>query len=212
MLTDALFLTTPNAKGLINANHNAYLGVFGFGGHAKAAKILAETSKLVIAFGVDFGEFASGGWSDSVLNSRLIHVDSVEDNFSRSPMAKLHVFGDIRTVCNHVSEHILDNSQTDFSVSPKHNDCHTLSLIDAEQIEKYHSDATPIKPQKLMCELSRLFPAGTRFVADAGNSMVWAPHFLQVKNRRKMPERRIVRNDYINERRSPYGNWLSVYR
>lgn len=210
MLTGASFFTTPNAKGLINANHSTYLGVFGFGGHSKAAKMLAETSKLVIAFGVDFGEFTSGGWSNSVLNTRLIHVDSVEDNFSRSPMAKLHVFGDIRTVCNQVGEHILDNNQIKLPVGPKHNERNILNLIDTEQIEKYHSDATPIKPQRLMHELSALFPAGTRFVADAGNSMVWAPHFLQVKNRRKIPERRRERNDYINERRSAYSNWLSL--
>jgi len=50
--------------------------------------------------------------------------------------------------------------------------------------EQYESDATPIKPQRLMHELSRRFPPSTRFLADAGNSMTWAVHYLQPRNRR----------------------------
>lgn len=44
---------------------------------------------------------------------------------------------------------------------------------------KYHADTSPIKPQRLMYELSRLCPAGTRFLADIGNSFLWAIHYLQ---------------------------------
>ncbi len=40
------------------------------------------------------------------------------------------------------------------------------------------SASSRIKPQFLMYELSRLFPENTRFLADAGNSFVWANHYL----------------------------------
>ncbi|MEJ2652178.1 MAG: thiamine pyrophosphate-binding protein [Gammaproteobacteria bacterium] len=44
--------------------------------------------------------------------------------------------------------------------------------------DKYLSDVTPIKPQRLMYDLSRLFPSNTRFLADIGNSFLWAIHYL----------------------------------
>ena len=44
--------------------------------------------------------------------------------------------------------------------------------------DKYLSDATPIKPQRLMYDLSRLFPPNTRFLADIGNSFLWVIHYL----------------------------------
>jgi acetolactate synthase I/II/III large subunit len=42
----------------------------------------------------------------------------------------------------------------------------------------YRSDATPLKPQRLMYELSRLFPSDTRYLADIGNSFLWGIHYL----------------------------------
>ncbi len=40
------------------------------------------------------------------------------------------------------------------------------------------SDDAAIKPQRLMQELSRIMPAGTRFLADIGNSFLWGIHYL----------------------------------
>ncbi|MDX9741916.1 MAG: thiamine pyrophosphate-binding protein [Gammaproteobacteria bacterium] len=40
-------------------------------------------------------------------------------------------------------------------------------------------DDSAIKPQRLMHELSRIMPAGTRFLADIGNSFLWGIHYLQ---------------------------------
>jgi len=48
--------------------------------------------------------------------------------------------------------------------------------------EGYNSDAAPIKPQRLMCELVKRFPEDTRFVIDAGNSWAWSIHYLHPKS------------------------------
>lgn len=44
--------------------------------------------------------------------------------------------------------------------------------------DKYLSQAGPIKPQRLMYDLARLFPPETRYFADIGNSFLWAIHYL----------------------------------
>jgi acetolactate synthase-1/2/3 large subunit len=40
------------------------------------------------------------------------------------------------------------------------------------------SDSTPIKPQRLMYDLARLFPPNTCYLADIGNSFLWGIHYL----------------------------------
>jgi acetolactate synthase-1/2/3 large subunit len=141
---DALFITTPDGKGLINPRHRAYRGVFGFGGHESADALLRSGPDLVVAFGTGFGEFASGGWCGDLLNSRLVHVDNCEENFTHSPMARLHVRGRLLTVCTQLLERlaprapskVVDLPETGSELGNPH-----VVLHDAEQA---YSDAAPI--------------------------------------------------------------------
>lgn len=43
---------------------------------------------------------------------------------------------------------------------------------------KYLGSTTPIRPQRLMYDLARLFPADTCYLADIGNSFLWGIHYL----------------------------------
>ena len=178
-ITDALFITAPDAKGLVNPRHPRYRGVFGFAGHATADAVLQDSPDLVLALGTSLGEWVSGAWSDKVLNQCLIHIDSSNENLLRSPMARLHVRGRIRSVC----ERLLDLLRIDAGLrQPRPDLDKPLNIL--HQTDKFLSDAAPIKPQRLMRELSRCFPLNTRYVADAGNSSAWAIHYLQPRDRR----------------------------
>ncbi|MFA7239546.1 MAG: thiamine pyrophosphate-binding protein [Sulfuricellaceae bacterium] len=210
-LTQALFITTPDAKGFVNPRHPAYCGVFGFGGHSSADALLADTPDIILAFGTAFGEFVSGGWCDSLLNNRLVHIDNSEENLMRSPMARLHVRGHIRTICERLIK-LLTNA-ADFAAENQAPGKPTNAPYPAEVTlqapESYVSDATPIKPQRLMKTLSERCPPTTRFLADMGNSMVWTVHYLQPHNRR-------TQRPYLNfpermpGRRSGTASWLRV--
>jgi acetolactate synthase-1/2/3 large subunit len=64
-----------------------------------------------------------------------------------------------------------------------------------------------------MKELSERFPPSTRFLADAGNSMMWAPHYLQLPSRRADGGRggAETRHDtFGSERRARPSNWLRL--
>lgn len=168
-ITGALFVSTPDGKGLIDPHHPTYRGVFGFGGHASADALLQGNPDLILAFGTDFGEFSSSSWSESILNNRLIHIDACGENLMRSPMARMHVYGHIRSVCDRVIELMQANS---YQINLLHTGM-------ADDIQHTLYDTTPIKPQRLMQVLSEKCPQSTRFVADAGNSATWAIHCLR---------------------------------
>jgi acetolactate synthase I/II/III large subunit len=208
-LTGARFITAPDGKGLINPRHQAFHGVFGFGGHASAEALLRGHTGLVVAFGTAFSELASAGWSSALLNGRLVHVDPCDEHLMRSPMARLHVRGRILTVCRLLIDGFAANDARNVVSLPHHNvDAHNpnVTLHAPEQVD---SDATPIKPQRLMRELSRRCPPHTRFLADTGNSMIWAVHYLQPLNRRGSGGAG-TRRAGDADRRSGSAHWLRV--
>jgi acetolactate synthase-1/2/3 large subunit len=208
-LCGALFVTTPDAKGLINPHHRAYRGVFGFGGHASADQALADNPDLVVAFGTGFSELASNGWSKNLLNQRMIHVDESEENLIRSPLSKLHVRGRMRAICDRLIAAWPPRSGHVSRRVPATADAAPISQVTLQAQDRYDSDATPIKPQRLMKELSARFPPSTRFLADTGNSMIWAAHYLQPWNRRGSGPRGRLRHG-TGERRSGTASWLRM--
>ncbi len=210
-LTDALFITTPDAKGYINPRHKAYCGVFGLGGHASAHNLLASAPDIVLAFGTGFSEFVSGGWCDSLLNERLVHIDNSEDNLMRSPMAMLHVRGNIRAVCEHLIGLLKNDASFNIqnAEEPVGNFSRSQAGITLLSPESYRSEAIPIKPQRLMKTLSERCPPDTRFLADSGNSMVWTTHYLQPHDRRIEQMRATPNRQQLNQR-SGTASWLRV--
>lgn len=205
------FVTTPDGKGLVNPRHPLYRGVFGFGGHETAEAAMKEESvDLILAIGTSMGEWNSGGWCESLLNERLVHIDESEEHLSRTPMARLHVRGRIQSVFNRLLEHMVIEQPSRQPASRRPDDWSPHHML--AEPGKYLSAATPIKPQRLMRELGQRFPANTRFLADTGNSLAWAIHYLHPDVDWRMYERR-QSTDQRETSSSPHkvdGGWLRV--
>lgn len=217
-LKGATFVTTPDGKGLVSPQHPLYRGVFGFGGHASAEAALRDPSvDLILAIGASMGEWNTGGWSDSLLNGRLAHIDESEDHLARTPMARFHMRGSIRSIFNRLVErigHVRAGAEVMVEKRRASRELAALSWNPDSILatpEAFDSDATPIKPQRLMRELSRMFPPSTRFLADTGNSVAWATHYLQPQDRR-MGERRLGGGERkrVMGQRMTSGGWLRV--
>jgi acetolactate synthase I/II/III large subunit len=221
-LRGAHFVTTPDGKGLVNPHHPLFRGVFGFGGHASAEAALRDESvDLILAVGASMGEWNSGGWSDSLLNERLVHIDESEEHLSRTPMARLHIRGRILSVFNRLVNDTHDSRKDggfDYERWRGARDSDESGEREKDKVEamfaapdKAVSNAVPITPQRLMRDLSKLFPTGTRFLADTGNSVSWATHYLHPRDRR-LSERRLGGGSRKRGpgRRKSDGSWLRV--
>lgn len=227
---NAKIVTTPDGKGLISSYHPLYCGVIGFGGHESARQALMnEDVDTVVAVGTCLGEFASNGWDfHAVLNHRLVHIEPLASNFTRSPMARLHVRGRLVSIF----ESILARFDEKISVAADDNDKTKASPLRVElsdlqeskgggASEPFNIEATPgweqglVKPQWLMTYLTRLFPPSTRYLADTGNSVVWAIHYLNPFDRRILERRNeargIARQDSAESgRRTSVGGLLQT--
>jgi len=218
VLRDIPFVTTPDGKGLISPYHPLFRGVFGFAGHQSASALLNDDSvDLVLAVGTSMNEWTSSGWSDSLLNSKLVHIDESAEHLARSPMARLHVRGRLHSIFKRLIERthrIGENSNSAYQRNratremPPAEWATEVTLADPD---KYTSTASPIAPQRLMYDLGRLFPPTTRFLADAGNSVAWSTHYLSPADRR-ISERRLGGGGRRQNggRRMTNGGWLRL--
>lgn len=217
-LKGATFVTTPDGKGLVSPQHPLYRGVFGFGGHASAEAALNDPSvDLIVAVGTSMGEWNTGGWNSSLLNDRLVHIDECEEHLARTPMARHHLRGSLRAIFDRLIDRIHQaGSHTDPSVERRRNardkaaqNWNHDDMLDSPAA--FNSDANPLTPQRLMKELGDLFPHNTRYLADAGNSVAWATHYLQPQCRR-LGERRFGGGDRPRElgKRQSTGGWLRL--
>ncbi|MDD5383519.1 MAG: thiamine pyrophosphate-binding protein [Gallionella sp.] len=186
----AVFVVTPDAKGLVSPSHSAYRGVFGFAGHRSADAAMENKGvDLILAVGTDISEFSSNGWCESLLNNRLMHIDSCEVHLLRSPMARLHVRGRIRPVFERLLDMMRQNGGKSLAATSARKPADALMDDPAKQV----SDTAPIKPQYLMRELGRRCPPDTRFLADTGSSIAWAIHYLD-----------------LHDHQASAGGWLRV--
>ena len=195
---NAPMVATPQGKTWVSPYHPLFRGIFGFAGHETARELLVDpTVDLILAIGTGLGEWSTLGWERaSLMNRRMVHVHSSDNYLSRSPMAQLHVRGRLLTIFEHVIAELAGPAAS--RVRPLRaasvvGSRHTALRIPHAELrdtadparrfalddeEKYLDDSAPIKPQRLMRELTRLFPANTRFLADVGNSFAWATHYL----------------------------------
>jgi len=182
----ARIVTTPHAKGLVSPYHPLLKGVIGFAGHDSALDVLNDNSvDLFLKIGTPLRETATCGWNLSVLNNKLIHIDSSEDNLMHSPMANMHVRGDLAQIFEKVETQmhvpqlaIVDRDPT------KENQQPLKRQFEVEEENKCHDNSLPIKPQRLMTVLPKIFPPDTKYLCDSGNSMAWSIHYLHPYDRR----------------------------
>ncbi|HQU15586.1 MAG: acetolactate synthase [Chromatiales bacterium 21-64-14] len=210
LLLDVPVVTTPDGKGLVSPYHPQFRGVFGFAGHASATEVLTGPGVgRVLAIGTSLGEWTTGAWDqEALLNGRLIHIDDTPEHFARSPMAVLHVEGDIAALFERLLARVAHQHQgaTDPWMRPDSfhpvvlQDRHEPHLLPLGQgisphgfvmddAPKCMDERSPIKPQRLMRDLAQRFPPATRFLADTGNSVPWAVHYLHPMDRRMAGQR-----------------------
>ena len=191
-LLNAPIVTSLRGKSRVRADHPLVFGVFGAFGHKSARQALAEESvDLILAIGTSLGQWATAGWQSTLLNNKMVHIDHTNTYFPRSPFARLHVRGTIKIIFQELVTR-LKNMGFDAKIPQKQRSQvqhlrYSPPQVQLQAPEGYHSNQVPIKPQRLIYEMMRGFPAETRFAVDTGNCLAWMTHYFfpkQAKNYR----------------------------
>jgi acetolactate synthase-1/2/3 large subunit len=193
-LTHAPIVTGPAGKRWVDGYHKRYRGVYGFAGHESAQKTMEDDAiDLIIAVGTPITELGTGGWQQDLLSKKLIHIDTTIEHFSRTPMAKHHVCGDLKSIFQQLNKNVeggvkwgrswgsVDPIQVKLKAqeSPVSSHGYQISLNDSQSCL---SDAIPLKPQRVVTEFAQAIPAHFRLHLDAGNTWAWFTHYFHRKN------------------------------
>lgn len=198
-ITNSAMISTPSGKTWVNAYHPLYRGVFGFAGHESARETLLDPEvDVILTIGSRLGELDTSAWDKlALLNNKLVHVDSLFENFSQSPMAKLHVYGDLEVIFERVALDCRQIMRTADYVIKRPPMGHALQgghpLIEKISPESEGEEASTdkgylaslvgdasIKPQVLMQHLPSVLPDDTCYVVDSGNAWAWTIHYLHL--------------------------------
>jgi acetolactate synthase-1/2/3 large subunit len=172
-------LTTNMGKGAVNEFHPLSAGVLAslvgprsLGHHSVA---LVQQADVVLLVGTRTNQNGTDGWRQISGNAKIIHIDVDPVEIGRT-YEGLRLVGDAAETLKALREALVDG---DLSVrmatrSPLEDRIAGFwSRFDADRQDFAMSDATPIRPERIMAELQASITPETTVVADASYSSMW---------------------------------------
>lgn len=176
-------MTSPKGKGVFPETDPLWLGVLGFGGHELAEKYLQSGAiDALMVVGSSLNEFVTNAWSLPIAGPhRLIHVDVDPTMIGRNHSVDVAVAADARTALLELTRLTEIGDVVAREVGPLDDLKQSTPryLVEAAM----RSDASPLKPQRLMAELRRAMPDDAQLFVDNGTSIIWGVHYFEVRQR-----------------------------
>tara|TARA_Y100001001_G_scaffold140168_1_gene143453 strand:- start:991 stop:2667 length:1677 start_codon:yes stop_codon:yes gene_type:complete len=163
--------TSLNGKDTFLANHPLLAGVVGTYSRGSANRVVSEAD-LICFIGSKTGGMTTHFWQVPPIGSNAIQIDIDPEAIGRNYTLKAAVQGDARSVLE-VMISLMDPSTA--TRRDRWNQ-QVKEFVDNWYAEYDHllkSDATPIRPERLCNDLTRLLPDDSLVVVDTGHAGMW---------------------------------------
>jgi acetolactate synthase-1/2/3 large subunit len=173
--------TNCRGKGCFPEEHPLYVGVTGSYGSELANEIVREAD-VVFFIATRAGRHETDGLTAPERGaSKIIHLDIDPVVIGRNYKTEVALVGDAKLTLQDLLS-AFKTKVTKYASKPR------LQVI-AKAIEKYESiikpmmdsDAIPIKPQRIMKEVSKILKASDIVVSDTGHMLCWTSKLLKQK-------------------------------
>ncbi len=196
-LLGADIVTTPTAKGCINANHPQYKGVLGFAGHLQAEDALLDSDvDHIVVIGTHLHPFETANLcNDSSIVKKMLYINHSMADGLMFESAHLLLTGNMKSIFRDLEDYLTRrqiieahrsrNSPQSISnvlhydritQNSAHIDFSSLTYVD----QPFKNER--VKPQYLMSQLPGILPEASRFFIDTGNSWAWATHYMHLNS------------------------------
>ena len=172
-------VTTVMGKGAVDERHPLSLGVGGNvtgrrtpGHHLK--NVIGK-SDVVLLVGTRTAQNGTDSWSSLPRGARFIHVDIDPGEVGRNYEA-LRLVGDARLTLEALTALLSGRRTRDESLVRAIADAHERARAEAAAL--LESDASPIRPERLMADIEQVLTPETIVVGDASYSTVWIACYL----------------------------------
>lgn len=172
--------TTIMGKGAFPENSPLSLGLL----YERAAINACQRSDVVLALGCRFSERSTSFWKLR-LPRTLIHVDVDPKELGKNYPVELGIAVEIKEF---MRELLAELGTTKIDRHPRDPWLDEVKLLKAqaelEQATKMEDDSLPVKPQRVMKELSNVLKDGSIVTGDSGNNFWWVASLLKARRPR----------------------------
>ncbi len=170
MLT-APIVTTLMAKGSVPENHPLVLGVCGMHGR-QVANYALNNCDVLLAIGTRFSDRVTGKLSEFGTQTKVVHVDIDSSEIGKNVKGRVGLVGDAWTVVNALIAGLQQRKK-------RANWKNRILELNKECTCDYDLKSNPIKPQKVIHEMSKLLPDDAIVTTEVGQNQMWAAHFFK---------------------------------
>lgn len=170
--------TSPNGKGAIDETHDLALGPIGRNG-TYAANEATRNADVLLALGCSFDDRTTSAWIEGytlqIPPTALIQVDIDPVEIRRNYSAAVGIIADAKAFLAELARLAREKlgSSTQGYVDWTSRLSERTGLWDDYQARFARSDATPVRPERLMSALSRVVPENAIFATDVGVHHNW---------------------------------------
>ncbi|MBI2385356.1 MAG: thiamine pyrophosphate-binding protein [Elusimicrobia bacterium] len=179
--------TTPKGKGAFPETHPLSLRVFGLASSPLSERyLLSEGTDALLVVGSSLHENSTSGWDPRLGAGALMQQDVEPATIGRNYPVEVALAGDAKTTLRELlfelrrglarGEAPPEGARGAFSRFK----AGVPAYLDKDAMA---SDATPIKPQRLMSELDAALPEDALLFLDVGANTLWATHYLTATGR-----------------------------
>jgi acetolactate synthase-1/2/3 large subunit len=166
-------VTSLNGKDSITGSHPLNLGVVGSYSRESANRIVSEAD-LVGFVGTQTGGMTTHFWQVPPLTARAIQIDIDPENLGRNYRLEAAVLADAQLALRRMLE--LSEPQ-DRPSAARTAWAERAAAVRAQWYADYdgvlHSDAVPIRPERICADLSDALPSDAIVVVDTGHGGMW---------------------------------------
>lgn len=173
-------MTTVMGKGAVSEDHPLSLGV---GGNVlgrmspnRHLKSVLDEADVVLLVGTRTAQNGTDSWTAFPRNARFIHIDIDAGEVGRNYEA-LRLIGDAKLTLNALTEKLRGRRKRSEALVKQIAAAFEKAAKDVAPLLR--SEASPIRPERLMADIQQVLTPDTIVVADASYSTVWVASYLK---------------------------------
>ena len=172
---------TMTGKGAIPCVDALNAGLFGR--YDRIANELIGESDLLLVIGCKLGEIATKRYTVPARGARLIHLDISAEEFDRTLVPTLRLWGDAREALRDLEEALKPQAQEIRQRLQPHAErvAAAMNTWRRNVMPRLESDETPVAMARMLHEINRALPADGFLVADGGFAAHWGGLLFDTK-------------------------------
>jgi acetolactate synthase-1/2/3 large subunit len=164
------------AKGSVPENHPLVLGVCGMHGR-QVANYALNNCDVLLAIGTRFSDRVTGKLSEFGAKTKVVHVDIDSSEIGKNVKGRVGLVGDAWTVVNALIAGLQKRTKSGTWKD-------RIIELNKECSCDFDLRSDPLKPQKVIHELSKNLPNDAIVTTEVGQNQMWAAHFFKCYGKR----------------------------